>query len=132
MPDVMIGVIPSSISVPRLLASIIRNHNIGSELSEETMPYRGIWLMTRKMSRVTPVHIIFCWKGVLVSGDETSGIRGVKGFTRSKNRTTIHRKHVYASLSARAQEVCLLPLILTEAGRPPLSAVKSQGRRSNA
>lgn len=36
------GVIPSSISVPLLLANIIRSQYMGSEVSEETMPYNGI------------------------------------------------------------------------------------------
>ena len=52
MPEEMIGVVPSSISVPLLLANIIRSQYMGSEVSEETMPYNGIWLMTRKMRRV--------------------------------------------------------------------------------
>lgn len=43
--------------------------------------------MTRKMRRVTPVHIRRCWNGVLVSGTAISGIRGVNGFTRSRKRT---------------------------------------------
>jgi hypothetical protein len=30
---------------------MIRNQYRGSELSEETMPYKGIWLMMRKMRR---------------------------------------------------------------------------------
>ena len=38
----MIGVIPSSINVPRLLANIIRSQYKGSELSDDTMPYNGI------------------------------------------------------------------------------------------
>lgn len=42
MPEEMMGVIPNSISVPLLLANIIRSQYIGSELSEETMPYSGI------------------------------------------------------------------------------------------
>ena len=48
----MIGVVPSSINVPLLLASIIRSQYNGSDVSEETMPYSGIWLMTKNMSRV--------------------------------------------------------------------------------
>jgi hypothetical protein len=52
MPEEMMGVIPNSIRVPRLLASIIRSQYRGSEVSEDTIPYRGIWLMTRKMRRV--------------------------------------------------------------------------------
>ena len=42
MPDVMIGVIPSSINVPLLLANIIRSQYSGSDVSDDTMPYRGI------------------------------------------------------------------------------------------
>jgi hypothetical protein len=53
MPDVMIGVVPSSINVPRLLASIMRSQYIGSDVSEETMPYRGIWLMTKNINSVS-------------------------------------------------------------------------------
>lgn len=68
MPDETIGVIPSSIRVPRLLAIIIRSQYSGSEVSEETMPYKGIWLMTKKIKRVRPVHINFWLKGTLVSG----------------------------------------------------------------
>lgn len=53
MPEEMIGVIPSSIKVPLLLANIIRSQYRGSDESDETMPYKGIWLMTRKMSKVS-------------------------------------------------------------------------------
>ena len=42
MPEEMMGVIPNSISVPLLLASIIRSQYRGSEVSEETIPYKGI------------------------------------------------------------------------------------------
>lgn len=61
MPEEMIGVVPSSMSVPLLLANIIRSQYIGSEVSEDTMPYRGIWLMTKKIRRVhcillSPAH----------------------------------------------------------------------------
>lgn len=52
MPEEIIGVIPSSISVPLLLANIIRSQYRGSDESEDTMPYKGIWLMIRKMSKV--------------------------------------------------------------------------------
>lgn len=38
MPEEIIGVIPSSIRVPRLLASIIRSQYRGSEVSEDTIP----------------------------------------------------------------------------------------------
>jgi len=52
MPDDMMGVVPNSIKVPLLLANIILSQYKGSELSEETMPYRGIWLIIKKMRRV--------------------------------------------------------------------------------
>ena len=53
MPDDMIGVVPNSIKVPLLLASIILSQYKGSELSDETMPYRGIWLITKKIRSVS-------------------------------------------------------------------------------
>ena len=76
MPEVIIGVVPNSINVPLLLANIIRSQYIGSDVSEDTIPYRGIWLMTKNMRSVhyvmlarvhcspyrntlTPVHINF-------------------------------------------------------------------------
>jgi hypothetical protein len=43
--------------------------------------------MTKKMTRVTAVHTMRCWKGTLVSGTETSGMRGVNGLTKSRKRT---------------------------------------------
>lgn len=49
----MMGVIPNSINVPLLLANIIRNQYMGSDESEDTMPYKGIWLMTKKMRSVS-------------------------------------------------------------------------------
>ena len=42
MPEEIMGDMPNSINVPLLLASIIRSQYIGSEVSEETMPYNGI------------------------------------------------------------------------------------------
>lgn len=42
MPEEMIGVIPNSISVPRLLANIIRSQYKGSDVSDDTIPYKGI------------------------------------------------------------------------------------------
>ena len=53
MPEDIIGVVPNSINVPLLLANIILSQYNGSELSDDTMPYRGIWLMTRNMSSVS-------------------------------------------------------------------------------
>ena len=46
------GVMPSSISVPLLLASIIRSQYSGSDVSEETIPYKGIWLITKNIMSV--------------------------------------------------------------------------------
>jgi hypothetical protein len=43
--------------------------------------------MTKKITRVTAVHTMRCWKGTLVSGTETSGMRGVNGLTKSRKRT---------------------------------------------
>jgi hypothetical protein len=88
MPDEIMGVIPSSISVPRLLAIIMRSQYRGSEVSEDTIPYSGIWLITRKTTSVRPVHTRRLLKGTLLSGSWISGTRGTKGLTRSRNRTT--------------------------------------------
>lgn len=57
IPEEIMGVIPSSINVPLLLANIIRSQYIGSDVSEETMPYNGIWLMTKKIRRVSYADI---------------------------------------------------------------------------
>ena len=38
MPEEIIGVVPSSINVPLLLANIMRSQYMGSEVSEDTMP----------------------------------------------------------------------------------------------
>ncbi len=51
------------------------------------MPYKGIWLITKKMTSVTDVHTNLSLNEVFVSGTDTSGIRGRKGLTRSRNRT---------------------------------------------
>src|SRR6202034_177622 len=87
MPEEIIGVIPNSINVPLLLAIIMRSQYNGSEVSEDTMPYKGIWDMTKKINNVKPVHINFWLKGTLVSGCCTSGRIGEKGLMRSRNRT---------------------------------------------
>jgi hypothetical protein len=79
--------VPNSIKVPLLLANIIRNQYRGSEVSEDTIPYNGIWLMTKKINNVKPVHINFWLKGTFVSGSCTSGRIGEKGLMRSRNRT---------------------------------------------
>ncbi|KAK5627347.1 hypothetical protein RRF57_003061 [Xylaria bambusicola] len=55
------------------------------------MPYSGIWLMTKKVSKVRPVHINFWLKGTLLSGCWTSGRNATKGFTRSRKRTAQQR-----------------------------------------
>lgn len=46
------GVIPNSMSVPLLLANIIRSQYSGSDVSDETIPYNGIWLITRNIMSV--------------------------------------------------------------------------------
>lgn len=43
--------------------------------------------MTKKIKSVTPVHTRRCWNGTFVSGTVISGMRGVKGLTKSRNRT---------------------------------------------
>jgi hypothetical protein len=57
------GVIPSSMSVPRLEARMTRIQYRGSEESEDIMPYSGTWEQTKKMRRVTAVHSTFWLKG---------------------------------------------------------------------
>lgn len=53
--------------------------------------------MTRKMTRVTAVHTMRCWKGTLVSGTWTSGMRGVNGLTKSRKRTVlVDRQHLFS------------------------------------
>ena len=47
MPDVTIGEIPSSMSVPRFEARMTRIQKSGSELSLDMIPYRGICDDTR-------------------------------------------------------------------------------------
>jgi hypothetical protein len=61
IPDEMMGVVPSSIRVPLLLAIIILSQYSGSEVSEETMPNSGIWLITKKISRVNCVPVSACY-----------------------------------------------------------------------
>lgn len=56
-------------------------------MSEDTIPYNGIWLITKKIKSVKPVHISFWLKGTFVSGCCTSGRIGEKGLMRSRNRT---------------------------------------------
>jgi len=87
IPEEIIGVIPNSMSVPLLLAIIMRSQYRGSEVSEDTIPYNGIWLITKKIRSVKPVHISFWLNGTFVSGCWTSGRNGVKGLMRSRKRT---------------------------------------------
>ena len=87
IPEVTMGVIPSSINVPRLEARITRIQNRGSAESDDMIPYNGTCEQTKKMRRVTAVHSTFWLKGTLRSGDETSGRMGRKGRTRFKNLT---------------------------------------------
>ena len=55
------GVIPSSMSVPRLEARIARSQKSGSDESDDMIPYNGTWEQTRKMSRVVAVHRTLFW-----------------------------------------------------------------------
>ena len=87
---------PNSINVPLLLANIIRSQYRGSEVSEDTIPYNGIWLMTKKIKSVKPVHISFWLKGTFVSGCCTSGRMGEKGLMRSRNRTAASKRALLA------------------------------------
>lgn len=61
IPEVTIGVIPSSIKVPRLDARIARSQYRGSDESDDMIPYSGTWEQTRKMRRVVAVHSTLCW-----------------------------------------------------------------------
>src|ERR1700689_5809531 len=104
IPLVMIGLIPSSMSVPRFEARMTRIQYSGSEESEDMIPYSGTWEQTKKIKSVTAVHSTFWLKGTWVrdegtemagntqirtfrSGEDTSGRIGRKGLTRFKNRT---------------------------------------------
>jgi hypothetical protein len=81
MPEEMMGVIPNSIRVPRLLASIIRSQYRGSEVSEDTIPYRGIWLMTKKMRRVN------C-RGFSINIHAESSPEGIEGHIHPSTSTS--------------------------------------------
>ena len=63
MPEVTIGVIPSSMRVPRLEAKMTRIQYKGSEESDDMIPYSGTWEQTKKIRRVTAVHSTFWLKG---------------------------------------------------------------------
>lgn len=56
MPEVTMGVIPSSIRVPRLDARMTRIQYNGSDESDDMIPYRGTWEQTRKMRSVVAVQ----------------------------------------------------------------------------
>jgi hypothetical protein len=90
-----------------LLANIILNQYRGSEVSDETMPYNGIWLITKNINSVNPVHISFWLNGTLVSGCCTSGRIGEKGLMRSRNRTKQSRSvsHVFHQLLCGAAQL---------------------------
>ena len=48
MPEDIMGDIPSSIKVPRLLANIILSQYKGSDVSEDTIPYNLVKLIARQ------------------------------------------------------------------------------------
>lgn len=87
IPLVTMGVMPSSMSVPRFEARMTRIQYSGSADSDDMIPYSGTCEHTRKMSSVTAVHSTFWLKGTLRSGDETSGRMGRNGRTRFRNLT---------------------------------------------
>ena len=57
------GVIPSSMRVPRFEARMTRIQYNGSDESEDMIPYSGTCEQTKKMRRVTAVHSTFWLKG---------------------------------------------------------------------
>ena len=59
MPEVIIGEIPNSINVPRFEAIITLIQYMGSEESEDIIPYNGIWEHTRNIISVIAVHKAF-------------------------------------------------------------------------
>ena len=59
IPEVMMGVIPSSMRVPRLEARMTRIQYNGSDESEDMIPYSGTCEQTKKMRSVTAVHSTF-------------------------------------------------------------------------
>ena len=61
MPEVTIGEIPYSISVPRFEARITRIQKSGSDVSDDIIPYSGICEQIKKMKRVIKVHMTFSW-----------------------------------------------------------------------
>lgn len=64
----------------------MRSHNNGSELSLDTIPYKGTSDITRKINKTIPVHMTRCWKDTLRAGEITSGRKGDNGLIRSKTR----------------------------------------------
>lgn len=72
MPLVTIGLIPSSIRVPRFDARITRIQNRGSDESDDMIPYSGTCEQTKKMQSVTAVHSTFWLKGTCADVGELS------------------------------------------------------------
>ena len=69
--------------------------------------------MTKKMTRVTAVHTMRCWKGTLVSGTWTSGMRGVNGLTKSRKRTVrIDRQRLLLIVHSTEPLMCFVLLVL--------------------
>jgi hypothetical protein len=69
--------------------------------------------MTKKMTRVTAVHTMRCWKGTLVSGTWTSGMRGVNGLTRSRNRTVwVDRQRLFSMVHSTKPLMGFVLLVL--------------------
>lgn len=97
MPDVTMGEIPSSMSVPRLDARMTRIQYSGSELSLDMMPYSGICEATKKIMSTIAVHMMRCWNGTLRSGGETSGSTDMNGRTNDRKRTVCEPARIRTS-----------------------------------
>jgi len=57
MPEDIMGDIPSSIKVPRLLANIILSQYKGSDVSEDTIPYNLMKLIARQCYKTDMVNL---------------------------------------------------------------------------
>lgn len=74
IPAVTIGPIPSSINVPLFDAIITLVQYIGSSPATLLIPKSGIYEHTKKMNKVSTVHINLSFNGISNVLDSTSGI----------------------------------------------------------
>lgn len=72
IPEVMIGVIPSSMSVPRLNARMTRIQYSGSDKSEDMIPYNGTCEHNRKIRRV--LHKYYSVHGMLLDMSQINNL----------------------------------------------------------